>query len=68
MTKLGYAAVLTVLLSTAACAASGASEQQAARESHACAELGLTPGTAAFGSCVGNLDAALFVDEHSGHL
>jgi hypothetical protein len=29
------------------------------REQYSCAQLGLTPGTGAFGQCVANLDAAL---------
>jgi hypothetical protein len=30
------------------------------REQYSCAQLGLTPGTGAFGQCVASLDAALF--------
>ncbi|SRR5579883_781656 len=30
------------------------------REQYACAQIGLTPGTAAFGQCVAGLDASLF--------
>jgi len=32
------------------------------REQYSCAQLGLTPGTGAFGQCVASLDAALFPD------
>ncbi len=32
------------------------------REQYSCAQLGLTPGGAAFGQCVASLDAALFPD------
>jgi hypothetical protein len=66
MPKFGFIAALAVTL--AACAAPGENARQMAREDHACAELGLTPGSAVFNSCVGNLDASLYVDEHSGHL
>jgi len=48
-----------LLLLTAACAVSG-QEGQIARERHSCAELGIDPGSAAFGTCVANLDATMF--------
>ncbi len=43
----------------AACAQSNHSLTQAAQERSACAELGLDPGSGAFGNCVGNLDATI---------
>lgn len=51
---------LGVLLAVAACAAPGNHAVQFAQEQHACAELGLAPGTTAFTSCVSNLDATMF--------
>jgi hypothetical protein len=48
-----------LLLLTGACAVSG-QEGQIARERHSCAELGIDPGSAEFGTCVANLDASMF--------
>ncbi len=48
-----------VAASIAACAQSPNSINQTAQERSACAELGLDPGSEAFGGCVGNLDATI---------
>ncbi len=49
-----------LVLMTAACASPSANTVQLAQERHSCAELGLDPGSQAFGQCVGNLDATMF--------
>ena len=48
-----------ILLSAAACAPNQEA-LQVAQERHACAELGIDPGSSGFSSCVGNLDATMF--------
>ena len=53
-------ALSMLLLMTAACAAPGQHEVQLAQERHSCAELGIDPGSDAFGICVANLDATMF--------
>ena len=52
--------LFALLLLTAACAAPGQHAVQLAQERHSCAELGIDPGSEAFDSCVGNLDATMF--------
>ena len=52
--------VSALLLLTAACASPSANTVQLAQERHSCAELGIDPGSEAFGQCVGNLDASMF--------
>lgn len=49
-----------LLLLGAACASPGQQAIQLAQERHSCAELGIDPGSEAFGQCVGNLDATMF--------
>jgi hypothetical protein len=47
-------------LLTAACASPGQNAVQTAQERHACANLGIDPGSDAFSGCVANLDATMF--------
>jgi hypothetical protein len=49
-----------LLLLAAACSGPTQSQVQLAQERHACAELGIDPGSDGFSSCVGNLDATMF--------
>jgi hypothetical protein len=49
-----------LLMLTAACASPSANTVQLAQERHSCAELGIAPGSGAFGQCVANLDATMF--------
>jgi len=49
-----------LVLLAAACASPGQHAVQLAQERHSCAELGIDPGSEAFASCVGNLDATMF--------
>jgi hypothetical protein len=44
----------------AACAGPSANTVQLAQERHSCAELGIDPGSEAFGQCVANLDMTMF--------
>jgi hypothetical protein len=60
--------MVAALATLAACAAPGENALQMAREDHACAELGLSPGSSEFASCVGNLDATAYVDRSGGRL
>jgi hypothetical protein len=50
--------VLVVLVGLAGCAGQN-TKQQYARTEHACAEIGLTPGTSRHTDCVANLNAGL---------
>lgn len=59
MRPLKILALSAMLLSAAACAPNQ-SAVQLAQERHACAELGIDPGSSDFGTCVGNLDATMF--------
>ena len=52
----------------AACAAPGENARQTAQEEHACAELGLSPGSPGFASCTGNLDVTMYQDRSGGRL
>jgi hypothetical protein len=45
---------------TAACTGPSANTVQFAQERHSCAEMGLDPGSDAFGQCVANLDMTMF--------
>jgi hypothetical protein len=45
---------------TAACASPSANTVQLTDERHSCAEMGIDPGSQAFGQCVDNLDATMF--------
>ena len=49
----------------AACAGPTNSQVQLAQEQHSCAEMGIDPGSQAFGQCVGNLDATMFETHYS---
>ena len=59
MNLLKILGVSMILASAAACAPNN-SAVQLAQERHACAELGIDPGSSDFSSCVGNLDATMF--------
>ena len=48
------------LVMLTACAGPSANTVQLAQERHTCAEMGIDPGSQAFGQCVGNLDATMF--------
>jgi hypothetical protein len=62
---------LTIILPVAAisllgaCAGPSANTVQLAEERHSCAEMGIDPGSAAFGQCVGNLDQSMFEANYS---
>lgn len=58
--KLLHAAAVSALLLTAACTSPNRQALLTAQEQHSCAELGIDPGSEAFSSCVGNLDATMF--------
>ena len=60
MNSLRILPLAAILLCAAACASGQGQVQLAQQERRSCAELGLDPGSAAFGSCVGNLDATMF--------
>jgi hypothetical protein len=60
MKRFKILAVTAALLAITACASPGPNQLQVAKEQHACAELGLAPGSAAFSNCFANLDATLF--------
>jgi hypothetical protein len=49
-----------LVMLTAACTGPSANTVQMAQERHTCAEMGIDPGSQAFGQCVGNLDATMF--------
>jgi hypothetical protein len=49
-----------LLMLTAACASPDANTVQLAQERQSCAEIGIDPGSDAFGQCVGNLDMTMF--------
>lgn len=49
----------------AACAGPTNSQVQLAQEQHTCAQMGIDPGSQAFGQCVGNLDATMFETHYS---
>jgi hypothetical protein len=58
--KLVLIAPVAGLAILAACAGPSAGTVRLAQERHACAEMGIDPGSDAFGQCVGNLDATMF--------
>jgi hypothetical protein len=60
MKTVRLSAMAAMAILTSACASVGWPERQFAQEQRACAELSLTPGTAEFNQCVGNLDASMF--------
>jgi hypothetical protein len=49
-----------LVMLTAACASPNANTVQLAQERHSCAELGIDPGSDAFGQCVASLDTTMF--------
>ncbi len=53
-------APLGVLVLLGACASPGQGQIQLAQERQACADIGVAPGSGAFSTCVGNLDATMF--------
>jgi hypothetical protein len=53
------------LVMLAACAGPSANQVQLAQEQHTCAQMGIDPGSQAFGQCVGNLDATMFETHYS---
>jgi hypothetical protein len=58
--KLALIAPMAGLVMLTACAGPSANTVQLAQERHTCAEMGIDPGSEAFGRCVGNLDATMF--------
>ena len=56
-----------LLLLCAACAGPTQSQVQFAQERHACAELGLDPGSSGFSGCVTNLDATMFEENNHAY-
>ena len=51
---------LAAILASAAACAPNQGAVQLAQERHACAELGIDPGSSDFSNCVGNLDTTMF--------
>jgi hypothetical protein len=49
-----------LLVATTACASQSPNSIQLAQERHSCAEMGIDPGSEAFGQCVANLDMTMF--------
>jgi len=49
-----------LVMLTAACASPDANTVQLAQERQSCAELGIDPGSDAYGQCVANLDTTMF--------
>jgi len=60
MNPLRVLPLAAVLMCAAACAPGQGQMQLAQQERRSCAELGIDPGSADFGTCVGNLDATMF--------
>jgi hypothetical protein len=58
--KLALIAPMAGLVMLTACAGPSPNTVQLAQERHTCAEMGIDPGSPAFGQCVGNLDATMF--------
>ena len=58
--KLALILPMAGLVMLTACAGPSANTVQLAQERHTCAEMGIDPGSQAFGQCVGNLDASMF--------
>ena len=58
--KLALIVPMAGLVMLTACAGPSANTVQLAQERHTCAEMGIDPGSQAFGQCVGNLDASMF--------
>ena len=48
------------LVMLTACAGPSANTVQMAQERHSCAQMGIDPGSDAFGQCVANLDMSMF--------
>lgn len=49
-----------VLMLTAACASPDTNTVKLAQERQSCAEIGIDPGSDAFGQCAANLDMTMF--------
>ena len=58
--KLALILPMAGLVMLTACAGPSANTVQLAQERHTCAEMGIDPGSQAYGQCVGNLDATMF--------
>jgi hypothetical protein len=58
--KLALIVPMAGLVTLAACAGPSAGTVQLAQERRSCAEMGIDPGSDAFGQCVANLDATMF--------
>jgi hypothetical protein len=58
--KLALILPMAGLVMLTACAGPSANTVQLAQERHTCAEMGIDPGSQAFGQCVGNLDTTMF--------
>jgi hypothetical protein len=58
--KLALILPMASLVMLAACTGPSANTVQLAQEHHSCAELGIDPGSQAFGQCVANLDMTMF--------
>lgn len=58
--KLAFILPMAGLVMLTACAGPSANTVQLAQERRTCAQMGIDPGSEAFGQCVGNLDASMF--------
>ncbi|HEX4506233.1 MAG TPA: hypothetical protein VH722_10925 [Alphaproteobacteria bacterium] len=64
--KLALILPMAGLAMLTACAGGPTNGQvQLAQEQHTCAQMGIDPGSQAFGQCVGNLDATMFETHYS---
>ena len=58
--KLTLVLPMAGLAMLAACAGPSANTVQLAQEQHTCAQMGIDPGSQAYGQCVANLDMTMF--------
>lgn len=58
--KLAFIVPMAGLILLAACAGPSNSTVQLTNERHTCAQMGIDPGSDAFGQCVANLDMSMF--------
>jgi len=63
--KLALILPMAGLVMLAACAGPSNNTVQLAQERHTCAEMGIDPGSDAFGQCVANLDMSMFETHNS---
>ena len=60
MMKLAPLLQVAAMFFLSGCSGPSANTVRLAQERQACAEMGIDPGSQAFGQCVGNLDASMF--------